>query len=89
VASDTSETLTKPVERGLALVENAIYAVAGLLLVGGALIVLGATGYQLVKHLDDGAVEAVESALDGLLFVFILLELLAGLRATMVERPTP
>ena len=80
------ETLSKPVERVLALAENAVYTLVGLLLVAGALAALVVTGYHLVVQIDDGALHAVEVSLDGLLFVFILLELLAGLRATMVER---
>lgn len=86
MAESTPDTLTKPVERGLALAENAVYALVGLLLVAGAATVLVATGYAFVRDLDEGATHAVQAALDGLLFVFILLELLAGLRATMIER---
>lgn len=86
MADKTPERIAGPVERVLAIAENTVYALVGLLLVAGSLVVLGATGYQLVNDLDEGAVHAVEVALDGLLFVFILLELLGGLRATMVER---
>src|SRR5687767_5074733 len=86
MAKDSPEAISKPVERVLALAENAVYTLVGVLLVAGALAALVVTGYHLVEQIDDGALHAVEVALDGLLFVFILLELLAGLRATIVER---
>lgn len=70
----------------LSRTENLVYALAGLLLAISALIVLVALGYRLVQDVDDGTQGAVTAALDGLLLVFILLELLAAVRATMTER---
>ena len=74
------------VTKGLRLSENVVYGAAGFLLVAAAVIVLGEVGYHVVQDIGDGAESAVTKALDGLLLVFILLELLAGVRATMIER---
>ena len=66
--------------------EGVLYAVVGLVLVGSAAVALGAIAYDLVTQLDDGALDAVAVALDGLLLVFILIELLGAVRATVAER---
>lgn len=66
--------------------ENVVYAGAGALLLAGAIAVVVVVAYRSVTDLDHGAQKAVADALDGLLLVFILLELLAGVRATMTER---
>jgi uncharacterized membrane protein (DUF373 family) len=73
------------IDRALHLGEDVVYAAAGLLLLVGAVTVLAATGYHLVIDLSDGVSDAVGHALDGLLLVFILLELLAATRAIMAE----
>ncbi len=70
----------------LGLAENAVYAVAGLLLIAGAVAVLASLGYHLVQDVQKGTEKAITATLDGLLLVFILLELLAAVRATMIER---
>jgi len=70
----------------LGVLENLVYALTGFALVAGSIIVLVATAYRLVLGLDQGAQAAVSAALNGALLVFILLELLAGIRATMAER---
>lgn len=74
------------VDNYLRMAENAVYILAGLLLVASAIIVLLVVAYHLVADLKEGAEGAVTGALDGLLLVFIVLELLAGIRATMIER---
>jgi uncharacterized membrane protein (DUF373 family) len=66
--------------------ESLLYAVVGLVLVGSAAVALGAIAYDLVTQIDDGALDAVAVALDGLLLVFILVELLGAVRATVAER---
>jgi uncharacterized membrane protein (DUF373 family) len=88
MASDTDREQpgVEPIDRILGTAENLVYAAAGAMLVIGAVVVLATVGYHLVTDLPDGAEGAVTSALDGLLLVFIVLELLAGVRATMVER---
>lgn len=73
-------------DRLLALAEDGVYALAGVLLAITAGVVLVEVAYQLIQNVDQGAKRAVLEALDGLLTVFILLELLAGLRATLTER---
>ncbi|MGH9188919.1 MAG: phosphate-starvation-inducible PsiE family protein [Acidimicrobiales bacterium] len=80
------EQVARPADRWLAVAENLVYSVAGVLLLAGAVIVLAAVGYHLVRDVGGGADDAVTTALDGMLLVFILLELLAGVRATMTER---
>ena len=75
-----------PVDRVLGTAENIVYAAAGGVLAIAAVIVLCSVAYHLFADLGDGAESAVTQALDGLLLVFIVLELLAGVRATMVER---
>lgn len=72
-------------DRALGLAENLVYAATGLVLVAGAAVVLAAVSYRLAVDFSTGASSAVTAALDGLLLVFILLELLAGVRATIVE----
>ncbi len=66
--------------------EDVVYAAVGLLLVASAVVVLVATGWGLVNGLDEGAAGAVTAALDGLLLVFILVELLGAVRATIAQR---
>ena len=66
--------------------EALLYAVVGLVLVGSAAVAVGAIAYDLVTQIEDGALDAVASALDGLLLVFILIELLGAVRVTVAER---
>jgi uncharacterized membrane protein (DUF373 family) len=80
------EPIAEPADRVLNIAENVVYSVAGVLLAGGAVAVLGAVAWHLVHDIGSGVEDGVTSALDGLLLVFILLELLAGVRATMKER---
>ena len=80
------EVVVQPADRALRFAENCVYAIAGLLLAGAAIAVLVSAAYHLARDVSDGTEAAVTSALDGLLLVFILLELLAGVRATMIER---
>lgn len=82
----SDETVARPADRVLRFAENAVYAAAGALLLFGAVAILVVVCYDLVKHVDEGVRDAIADALDGLLLAFILLELLAGIRATMKER---
>lgn len=66
--------------------ENVVYAAVGLLLLASAVVALVDIGWEFVKDLDGGAGGAVTAALDGLLLVFILVELLGAVRATVAER---
>lgn len=83
--SEHGDAVARPANRALGLAENVVYTLAGLLLVAGAIAVLGSIVHGLVRHIGDGVQDAATDALDGLLLVFILLELLAALRVTMVE----
>ena len=84
--SSTEDRATSLGDRAMRLAENVVYAAVGVLLVACALLAVGVIAYRLVSDVDDGVSNAVTKALDGLLLVFIVLELLAGVRATMVER---
>ena len=86
MATDDDQPGAAPIDRALGTAENLVYAAAGALLAVAAVIVLGTVAYHLATDLRDGAEEAVTKALDGLLLVFIVLELLAGVRATIIER---
>lgn len=66
--------------------EGIVYTAVGLLLVVSAAVAVAAISYRLAVEIDDGSVDAVTKALDGLLLVFILVELLGAVRATVSER---
>ena len=83
---DRPEPLARPFDRAFRISENSVYAAIGLLLVLSAILALGTVAYHLVEQIPKGTESAVRTALDGLLLVFILLELLAGVRATMTQR---
>ncbi|HVE62842.1 MAG TPA: phosphate-starvation-inducible PsiE family protein [Mycobacteriales bacterium] len=74
------------IDRCLNAAEDFLYVVLALLLVLGAAVLLAQATYELATQLDEGAAEAVKSALESLLLVFILVELLAAIRATIRER---
>ena len=82
-AADDDEDV---VDRVLRIAETVVYALASVLLVAGALLLVGRAGYGMATSVDDGVKDAVQNALDDLLLVFILVELLAAVRATMHER---
>ena len=74
------------IDRAMHVGEGVVYAVVGVLLVVAAGMTLVAVGYELFNELDKGTLDAVTAALDGLLLVFILVELLGAVRATVRER---
>ena len=78
--------IARVADAALEQAENVVYAASGVVLAAGAVAVLGAVAWRLANSLGEGVNDAVTVALDGLLLVFILLELLAAIRATMVER---
>ncbi|MGI8808460.1 MAG: phosphate-starvation-inducible PsiE family protein [Acidimicrobiales bacterium] len=80
------EPVSDPADRVLRIAENVVYSFAGVLLAGGAVIVLAAVTWHMAMDVVNGVEKGVTTALDGLLLVFILLELLAGVRATMKEK---
>lgn len=84
--SSTEDRVPSLGDRAMQVAENVVYATVAVLLVASALLAIGAIGYRLATDLDDGVSNAVTKALDGLLLVFILVELLGAVRATIAER---
>ncbi len=80
------EPIADPADRVLGIGENIVYSFVGVLLAATAVVVLAVVAYHLAVDLAKGVEKGVTEALDGLLLVFILLELLAGVRATMKEK---
>lgn len=79
--------LTRVTNDGLRWAEDLIYALVALTLVGCAGLVLVDTIYDLFARTgDDGITKAMQSTLDSLLIVFILVELLSAVRSTLEER---
>jgi uncharacterized membrane protein (DUF373 family) len=83
---DRREPLAGPANRVLGLLENVLYALAGVVLAASAAAMLVTAVYHLVKDLSSGTEHAVTAVVDALLLVFILLELMAAVRATITER---
>lgn len=73
-------------KRALRLVEDLIYVALAVLLSGGAVLVLVQTTEDLIGAADDDDTSAVLDVLDGLLLVFILVELLFAVRTTLQKR---
>jgi uncharacterized membrane protein (DUF373 family) len=84
-AGDKAEEELEGIEKILHVGETVLYVFAAAVLLVGAVATLGSIGYHLVRELGDGVEHAVAEALDGLLLVFILLELLAAIRQIMDE----
>lgn len=70
-------------DRILAIVEDVIYWGIALVLVAGALVLLGVQVYSFTKLPGDGSAAVLLDILDGLLLVFIFVELLFAVRATL------
>lgn len=75
-----------PSDRVFTWVENVLYAAIAIVLAGGAAALVVETGWHLATDASDGVDHAVRDALDRLLLAFILVELLAAVRATLRER---
>lgn len=86
MTDERRQPVARPVDRVLNVAENLVYAGAGLLLALAAAAVVGTVAVDLVRSVGRGVQMAVTDALDGLLLAFILLELLAAVRATITER---
>jgi uncharacterized membrane protein (DUF373 family) len=76
---------TDTINDALGTAENAVYAGVGVVLIAGAALLLGAAVYRTVVELQAGADHAIQEGLDLLLLVFVLVELLAGVRATLAN----
>ncbi len=72
--------------RVLHLSEDVLYLLVALVLVAGAAVVLVDAAHGLATELEDGTEQAIEHALDSLLVVFILVELLGAVRETVRKR---
>ena len=72
--------------RALRVVEDGIYVVIAALLAVAALVVLGRAAYGLFEAVRDDVKVGVLDVLDSLLLVFILVELLFAVRATLAKR---
>ncbi len=84
---ERSETLlARAGARFLHLSEDVLYLVVAVVLVAGAGVVLVDAVYGLITELDEGTKAAIEHALDSLLLVFILIELLGAIRETVRKR---
>ena len=70
-------------DRILAIVEDFIYWGIAVVLVAGALVLLGVQVYSFTKLPGDGSAAVLLEILDGLLLVFIFVELLFAVRATL------
>lgn len=84
--TDNEKGVTRVTDRVMQVAEDVVYAAVGLLLVASAVAAVVAIAWGFVRDLDGGAAVAVTTALDGLLLVFILVELLGAVRATVAER---
>lgn len=83
-----SPAIGKAGDKALRVVEDAIYALACLVLVAGAIALLVKAGWDLFEGLtgEDGVTETAKSVLDTLLLVFILVELLGAVRESLTQR---
>jgi uncharacterized membrane protein (DUF373 family) len=66
--------------------EDVLYGLVAVVLVGAALVVLADATHALITETGDGVRNAIKAALDSLLVVFILVELLGAVRETVRER---
>jgi uncharacterized membrane protein (DUF373 family) len=86
IEDEQPEALAEGSARLLGWAEDSLQVLVGIILVFAAAVVLVEVSYHLATDMDKGASKAVSDSVKGLLTVFILLELLAGLRATLVRR---
>lgn len=70
-------------DKVLGIVEDVIYWGIAVVLVAGALVLLGVQVYSFTKLPGDGSAKVLLDILDGLLLVFIFVELLFAVRATL------
>ena len=78
--------ISQATNRGMRAAEDFIYALTALILIGGAVAILGDAAFSLVTKAADDPRKAIESTLEALLIVFILVELLGAVRETLSER---
>ncbi|MDQ6797195.1 MAG: phosphate-starvation-inducible PsiE family protein [Actinomycetota bacterium] len=84
-AGQRQDLIARTTTLGLHIAEDVIYALTALLLVAGALVVLGQAVYKFAIEVPDGVIHSVELTLNSLLIVFILVELLSAVRSAITE----
>lgn len=77
------EERQRTADKVLSFVEDVIYWAIALVLIAGALVLLWVQIYAFTKLGDEGAETVLVEILDGLLLVFIFVELLFAVRATL------
>ena len=85
-AEQRHDVVARVTDRSLHVAEDIVYAFTGLLLVGGALVVVVHAAYKFATSVSDGVISAVEASVSSLLIVFILVELLSAVRTVITER---
>jgi uncharacterized membrane protein (DUF373 family) len=85
-AEQRQHVVARVTDRCLHAAEDLVYALTGLLLVGGALVVVVHAVYKFATSASQGVIEAVEASVGSLLIVFILVELLSAVRTVITER---
>lgn len=85
-AEQRHNVVARITNRGLHVAEDVIYSLTGLLLVGGALVVVVHAVFKFATSASEGVIPAVEASVSSLLIVFILVELLSAVRAVITER---
>ncbi len=79
------DVIARTTTRALHIAEDVIYSLTALLLTAGAFVVLVQAVYQFSVQVPEGVIHAVELALNSLLIVFILVELLSAVRSAITE----
>jgi len=77
------EERQRTADRVLSVIEDIIYWAIAVVLVAGALVLLWVQIYAFTKLADEGSEAVLVEILDGLLLVFIFVELLFAVRATL------
>ncbi|MBA2552649.1 MAG: phosphate-starvation-inducible PsiE family protein [Geodermatophilaceae bacterium] len=77
------EERQRTADRVLSIIEDVIYWAIAVVLVAGALVLLWVQIYAFTKLADEGSETVLVEILDGLLLVFIFVELLFAVRATL------
>ncbi|HVE98737.1 MAG TPA: phosphate-starvation-inducible PsiE family protein, partial [Mycobacteriales bacterium] len=85
-AAEQADDGRRVLDRGFDVAENVVYVLLAVVLVASAGVLLVESAYRLVTHVGDDALEAVKLTLDSLLLVFVLVELMSAIRATVRER---
>ena len=84
--TETVHPVIRAIDRSYLAAETGVYAVVALCLVAGAVGLLVDGIAHFVTHVADSVGSAAAELLGTLLLVFVFVELLAAVRATMRER---